>query len=43
METTFGFGFVVDAVEPYNTLEENVKFWMGCGIFRNFKQWPENI
>jgi hypothetical protein len=42
-ETPLGFGFIVNAVEAYNPLQEDVQFGMRRRIFSDLEQRLEHI
>lgn len=42
-ETPLGFGFIVNAIEAYNPLKEDVQFGMRRRIFRDLEQRLEYI
>ena len=43
IQPTLDFGFVVDRVEAYDPLEENVQFWVRGRVFCYFEEGLEDI
>lgn len=43
VESTFSLRFIINAIKPNYTLEENVKFGMGCRVLGHFKKRLEDI
>jgi hypothetical protein len=43
VQTTLGFGFVIDRVEAYDSLEEDVKFRVSLWVLSNFEEGLEDV